>query len=185
MARMTKAEKDEIKAEEEGGGTHTDGEPNGDGGGDEGEGGGSIAERAEEKELPIPESKPLGEKGGQIPLPGTPAQKRKPVEIVVELGSSHTPGAGQLDVDGEHLLIVRAEYKEGVPRAKRDSDREIIGWKYIQKLRPTWVESLDAFLAANGMKIVRVDDEGEALSAEALTNIEQIRRDREGVGALD
>lgn len=178
---MTKAEKDALKAAEaeDDQSTHTDGEANGNGGG-------SIAERAEEeKELPIPESKPLGEKGGQIPLPGTPAQKRKPVEIVVELGSSHTPGAGQLDVDGEHLLIVRAEYKEGVPRAKRDSDREIIGWKYIQKLRPTWVESLDAFLAANGMKIVRVDDEGEALSAEALTNIEQIRRDREGVGALD
>lgn len=176
---MTKAEKDAAKAaEDEGGTTHTDGEANGDGGG-------SIAERAEAPELPIPESKPLGEKRGQIPLPGTPAQRRKPVEIVVELGSSHTPGAGQLDVDEEHLLIVRAEYKEGIPRAKRDSDREIIGWKYIQKLRPTWVESLDAFLAANGMKIVRVDDEGEALSAEALTNIEQIRRDREGVGALD
>lgn len=147
-------------------------------------GSGSIADRADAEELPIPESKPLGEKGGQIALPGTPAQRKKPVEIVVELGSGHTKGAGPMDVDEEQLLIVRAEYKEGVPRPKRDSDRQIIGWKYIHKLRPTWVESLDDFLAANGMKIVRVDEEGEAVDTSSLTDIEAIRREQEGAGPL-
>lgn len=175
---MSKAEQKAAKeAEEQGGSTHTDGEANGNGG--------SIAERAEAKEAPIPESKPLGEKGGQIPLPGTPAQRRKPVEFVVELGSGHTPGAGQLDVDAEHLLIVRCEWKEGVPRPKRNSDREITGWKYIQKLRQTWVESLDDFLDSNGMKIVRKDEPGEAITTDSLLNVEEIRREREGVGALD
>lgn len=176
---MTKAEKDAAKAaEEEGSSTHTDGEANGNGGS-------SIAERAEAKEPPIPESKPLGEKGGQIPLPGTPAQRRKPVEFVVELGSGHTPGAGQLDVDAEHLLIVRCEWKEGVPRPKRNSDREITGWKYIQKLRQTWVESLDDFLDSNGMKIVRKDEPGEPITTDSLLNVEEIRRERAGSGALD
>jgi hypothetical protein len=149
-----------------------DGEETGNGNGS------SIADRAEE-ELPIPESKPLGEKGGQIPLPGTPAQKRKPVEIVVQLSAHHMPGAGQLAVDEEHLLITRAEYVEGIPRAKRDGERQIIGWKYIQKLRSTWTETLADFLDRNGLKIVKKDEEGASVDPRSLVNIEKNLQERQ------
>lgn len=174
---MTKAEKDAAKAaEEEGDSTHTNGEPNGDGGG-------SIAERAaEELEAALPEPAPLGDKRGTIPLPvGTPPSAKKNVEVVVEMTSHHTPGAGQLDINTEHLLVVRADFLKGVPTPKRDSDKRVIGFKYVQQLKPNWMESMTDYLSHNGLKIVRIDDEGDALEIGSLSNIEAMRQE----GALD
>jgi len=142
----------------------------------------------EQKELEdaMPEPKPMGDPSGTIPLPvgSTPSAKRN-VEVVVELTKAHSRGAGQLDINKEHLLIVRAEYLKGTPVPKRDGDKRVTGFKYVQQLRPTWTESLDDYLEANGLKIVRVDEEGEAISPENLVNIEELRGAREGKGALD
>jgi hypothetical protein len=178
---MSKAEKEEAKAaEEQGGSTHTDGAPNGNGNG------GSIADRAEEEakklEAALPEPAPLGDKRGTIPLPvgATPTAKRN-VEVVVEMTKHHTPGAGQLDINKEHLLLVRAEFLEGVPRPKRDGDKRVIGFKYIQKLKPNWMESLEDWLDKNGLKIVHKDEAGKALDQESLVDIEAMRQE----GALD
>lgn len=176
----TKDRQDKPELEDEG--RTRDGAENGNGDGN----GGSIAARAEaaakELEEALPEPAPLGDKRGTIPLPvgATPTAKRN-VEVVVEMTKHHTPGAGQLDINKEHLLLVRAEFLEGVPRPKRDSDKRVIGFKYIQKLKPNWMEALADWLDKNGLKIVRKDEEGKALDQESLTNIEAMRQE----GALD
>ena len=168
-------DKPEIDAE----GKTRDGGENGNGNG------GSIADRAQEQiEEVLPEPAPLGDKRGTIPLPvgAAPSAKRN-TEVVVEMTTHHTPGAGQLDINKEHLLLVRAEFLEGVPRPKRDSDKRVIGFKYIQKLKPNWMEALEDWLEKNGLKIVRKDEDGEALDADSLTNIEGMRKTQGG--ALD
>lgn len=148
-----------------------DGEENG-----KGKNGKSIADRAKEIEAALPEPAPLGDPRGTIPLPvGSTPSAKKNVEVVVELTKAHAPGAGQLDINAEHLLIVRAEYLKGIPTPKRDGEKRVIGFKYVQQLRPTWVEGLDDYLRLNGLKIVRSDEDGDAVDPENLVNIEELR----------
>lgn len=149
--------------------------------------GGSIADRAAELEAALPEPAPLGDKRGTIPLPvGAVPSAKKNVEVVVELTKTHSPGAGQLDINEEHLLLVRAQYLKGIPTPKRDGEKRVIGFKYVQQLRPTWVESLEDYLQLNGLKIVRVDEEGDALPIGSLANIEELRlAQKKKEGALD
>jgi hypothetical protein len=134
----------------------------------------SIADQAAE-EVPVPEPQPLGGQG-TLPIPG--GKGRKHVEMLVVINQGETKGAGQIDVEGEQLLIVRAEYANADTRPVRDGERRVTGWKYVQKLRPTWVETFDDYLEANGLKIVRVDEPGEAIDPENLVNIEELRRER-------
>ena len=144
------------------------------------------ARQTQEMEDALPEPKPMGDKRGTIPLPvGAPTSAKKNVEVVVELTKAHTSGAGQLDINVEHLLLVRAEYLKGIPQPKRDGNRDVIGFKYIQQLRPTWVESLEDYLTLNGLKIVRADEEGESVPMDSLSNIEGLRQAHEGKSALD
>lgn len=144
--------------------------------GEENGNGKSIADRAKEIEAALPEAAPLGDPRGTIPLPvGAQPSAKKNVEVVVELTKAHAPGAGQLDINAEHLLIVRAQYLKGIPTPKRDGEQRVIGFKYVQQLRPTWIESLDDYLRLNGLKIVRLDEDGEAVPAENLVNIEDLR----------
>lgn len=141
--------------------------------------------KAEELEAALPEPQPMGDPKGTIPLPvGSPVQAKRNVEVVVELTKTHMPGAGQLDINKEHLLIVRAAYLKGTPIPKRDGEGQVTGYKYVQQLRPSWTEDLDDYLRLNGLKIVRVDEEGQAIDPENLVNIEDLRGKHQG-GALD
>jgi hypothetical protein len=139
--------------------------------------------KAKELEEALPEPKPMGDPKGTIPLPvGSPPKAKRNVEVVIELTSTHMPGAGQLDINKEHLLLVRAGYSGGTPKPKRDGDGQVVGFKYKQQLKPSWTETLEDYLALNGLKIVRTDEEGEAIHPENLVNIEELRGKR---GALD
>jgi hypothetical protein len=173
---VAKSKQDKPELEDEG--STRDGAENG---------GGSLNDRSAEIEAALPEPAPLGDKRGTIPFPGTaPQSAKKNVEIVVELTKTHSPGAGQLDINKEHLLLVRAEYLKGTPTPKRDGEKRVIGFKYVQQLRPTWTESLEDYLRLNGLKIVRVDEKGDALDIDALSDVEALRlQQREKEGALD
>jgi len=151
-----------------------DGGPNGDGNGT------SIADRAAEVEDALPEPAPIGDKRGTIPLPvGSTPSAKKNVEVVVELTKAHTKGAGQLDINVDHLFLVRGEYLKGIPQPKRDGERNVVGFKYVQQVRPTWVETLDDYLRLNGLKIVRADEEGDAVDPSTLVNIEEQRKEKQ------
>lgn len=179
---MTKAEKDALKAAEaeDDNSTHTDGEPNGNGGG-------SIAERAEQQEPEVPEitPQPLGP-GGTIPLPKMPGRKQPPTHIKVKITEAHCEGAGQLDEETEYLLVVRGRYKNATTTPKFDANDQVTSRDYVQTMKPTWVEEFDAFLASNGWKIVAADDAGEPIHMTSLTAIEERRAEQMAKeGALD
>lgn len=141
----------------------------------------SVADQAAE-EVPVPEPIALGglEGKGQLPIPGIGKSRRKlPVEVQVSIMAAGTKGAGQLDPEAEQLLVIRGAYQGATTRPVKDGEGRVTGWKYVQQVRPTWIESMDDYLAANGLKIVRADDPGDALDPSDLTNIEEIRRERQ------
>jgi hypothetical protein len=141
--------------------------------------------KAKELEEALPEPKPMGDRRGTIPLPvGSPPNAKRNVEIAIELTSTHMPGAGQLDINKEHLLIVRAGYSGGTPKPKRDGEGQVVGFKYKQQLKPSWCETLEDYLDLNGLKIVRVDEEGKAIEVDNLVNIEELRGKRKKDSAL-
>jgi hypothetical protein len=154
-------------------------------GAENGGNGGSIADRAEEPIVPEVEPKPLGP-GGTIPLPKMPGRKQPPTHTKVKITEAHCDGAGQLDEESEVLLIVRAKYSKSTTIPKFDGDGKVASRDYVQTIKPTWVEEIDAFLASNGWKIVAADAPGEPILMTSLTaieeaRIEQMRQD----GALD
>lgn len=153
-----------------------DGAPNGNG-----NGGGSIADQAQEPPVPTIEPKPLGP-GGTVPMPKMPGRKQPPTNIKVVVTQAAVPGAGQLDEEAEVLLVVRAKYFDANTRPKFDGEGRVISRDYVQKVKPTWAEDFDTFLAANGLKLVRIDEEGDAVNPSDLVNIEELRAEREGSG---
>lgn len=175
--KMSKAEQKAAKeAEEQDGSTHTDGEANG---------GGSIAERAEEPEVPEISPQPLGP-GGTIPLPKMPGRRQPPTNIKVKITEAHCEGAGQLDEETEYLMVVRGKYKNATTTPKFDAQNQVISRDYVQTMKPTWVEEMDAFLASNGWKIVAADAPGDAIHMTSLTAIEERRAEQMAKeGALD
>lgn len=146
--------------------------------GDETNGNGHSGE-AEAPPVPEITPNPLGP-GGTVPLPGIKGRSRKPPVInKIVVTQAACPGAGQLDPEREYLLIVRAGYLKGGHVPKFDGEGRVREYDYIQTLRPTWTEDLDTFLDANGYKIVRADDEGEAVSPGNLVDIEELREAKE------
>lgn len=145
----------------------------------------SIADQAA-AEPPVPEiePKPLGP-GGTVPMPKMPGRKQPPTNIMVKITEAKCEGAGQLDEESEVLLVVRGKYKKSTTEPKFDGEGRVTSRDYTQTVRPTWTEDFDAFLAANGLKLVRVDEDGDAVSPGDLVNIEELRREREKEGALD
>jgi len=144
--------------------------------------GGSIADVAAADEgvesMPVP-TVLTGD--GQIPLPGLGRRggTKPPVEVLVKIGASATPGAGQLNPEAEYLLVTRVQYQKTETVKMADAEGRVKGWKVVQHVRPTWTESLDAFLEANGLKIVAVDEAGDSIDPGNLVNVEDFRKVRE------
>jgi hypothetical protein len=145
--------------------------------------GGSIADRAEDPPVPEVTPQPLGP-SGTIPMPKMPGRKQPPTRIMVKVTEAKCEGAGQLDEEAEILLIVRGKYKKATTEPQFDGDGRVTSRDYVQMVRPTWVEDFDVFLAANGLKVVPLDEAGEAVETSSLLNIEERRVERQG-GALD
>lgn len=154
-------------------------------GAENGNGGGSIADRAEDPPVPTINPDPFGP-GGTLPIPGTAGTKRKrvPVQNKVVLTQASCPGAGQLDPEGSFLFVVRADYDKAITKPKKDGQGRVTSIDYNQQCRPTWTEGLDQFLAANGLKLVPIDDEGTGVDPDSLIHIEEQRAANQD-GALD
>lgn len=167
------------KSEEhpEGGAKATDGAENG------GNGGQSIASQAETPPVPEIEPKPLGP-GGTVPMPKMPGRKQPPTNIKVKVTEAECSGAGQLDEEAEVLLVIRARYSHSTTKPKFDGEQRVISRDYVQTVKPTWTEDFDAFLAANGLKLVRVDEDGDAVDPGDLVQIEKLRAGKEMEDAL-
>lgn len=146
--------------------------------------GGSIADRAEEPPVPEVEPKPLGP-GGTIPLPKMPGRKQPPTNIKVKITEAHCEGAGQLDEETEYLMVVRGRYKNATTTPKFNGNGQVSSRDYVQTMKPTWVEEIEAFLSSNGWKIVAADCPGEPIHMTSLTAIEERRIELMKDGALD
>lgn len=168
MAKEKKGGNSGDGPESEGEGTHRDGAPNGNGG--------SIADRAEEPPVPVITPNPFGP-GGTLPIPGTQGTRRKavPVENKVVLTSASCPGAGQLDPEGSFLFVVRADYDKATTKPMKDGEGRVTSINYHQQCKPTWTEGLDQFLASNGLKLVPIEDAGDAIEPSSLIEIEAHR----------
>lgn len=168
------AKTDQPPQEHEGDATTRDGEENG------GEGK-SIADQAEAPPVPEIAPKPLGP-GGTVPMPKMPGRKQPPTKIKVVVTQAACEGAGQLDEEAEVLLIVRGSYYKAETIPKKDGEGRVTSRDYTQTVKPNWIEDFDTFLAANGLKLVSIDEDGKAVAPEYLLDIEEIRRVREGKG---
>jgi hypothetical protein len=140
--------------------------------------GGSIADQADTPPVPEIMPKPLGP-GGTVPMPKMPGRKQPPTNIMVKITEAKCEGAGQLDEESEVLLVVRGKYKKATTEPKFDGEGRVTSRDYTQMVRPTWAEDFDAFLDANGLKLVRKDEEGDAVNPGDLVNIEELRREKE------
>lgn len=139
----------------------------------------SVADQAEAPPVPEIEPKPLGP-GGTVPMPKMPGRKQPPTNIKVKVTEAECKGAGQLDEESEVLLVVRAGYSHSTTKPKKDGQGRVTSRDYVQTVKPTWTEDFDSFLAANGLKLVSIDEPGEGVAPEHLLDIEEIRRVREG-----
>lgn len=140
--------------------------------------GGSIADQATEPPVPEVAPTPLGP-GGTVPMPKMPGRKQPPTNIKVKVTEAECEGAGQLDEESEVLLVVRARYSKATTKPKFDGEGRVTSRDYVQTVKPTWTEDFDAFLAKNGLKLVRADEEGDAVDPSDLVNIEELRTQRE------
>lgn len=147
-------------------------------GAENGNGGGSIADQAEQPPVPEVNPNPLGP-GGTVPMPALGGRRKPPVTNKVVITSAACPGAGQLNPEEEQLLVIRAGYMKATTTPKFDGEGRVKEYDYVQICRPTWTEDLATFLAANGYKLVRVEDEGEPVELGSVVNIEEMRRQRE------
>jgi hypothetical protein len=155
-------------------------------GGTNGNGGSSIADQAAAADPPVPEVSPTPLGSKQPPIPGLAGGRKKPpVKTRIIITAAAADARGQVDVEGEQLLIVRARYFKATTTPKFDGEGRVQSFDYDQTFKPTWTEGLDDFLAANGLKMVRVDEEGDAVDPTDLVNVEELRREREKEGALD
>lgn len=134
----------------------------------------NAGERAEDPPVPEIAPKPLGP-SGTVPLPKMPGRRQPPTNIKVKVTEAECSGAGQLDEEAEILLVVRANYSHSTTKPKFDGERRVISRDYVQTVKPTWTEDFDAFLSANGLKLVRVEEEGDAVAPNDLVNIEELR----------
>ena len=151
-----------------------------------GNGGGSIAEQAANSEPPVPEVSPTPLGSKQPPIPGLAGGRKKPpVKTRIIITAAAAEARGQVDVEGEQLLISRVRYFKATTTPKFDGEGRVTSFDYDQTFKPTWTEGLDDFLAANGLKLVRVDEPGESVDPDDLVNVEELRREREKEGALD
>lgn len=153
-----------------------EGEPKAENGAENGNGK-SIADQAEAPPVPEIEPKPLGP-GGTVPMPKMPGRKQPPTNIKVVITQAACSGAGQLDEESEVLLVVRARYHHATTVPKFDGEGRVNSRDYVQTVKPTWTEDFDAFLAANGLKLVRIEEDGAAVAPTDLVNIEELRADR-------
>lgn len=140
----------------------------------------SIADHAEEAVPEVPTATPMGE--GQLALPGLGRRGgiKPPVEQHVRIAAVGIPGAGQIDPEKEHLMVVRVVWqKQEVIKVPGD-DNKVAGWKATQVLRPTWAEALPDFLEKNGMAIIarsELKEGDELVNLGELADIEQYRID--------
>lgn len=158
-----------------------EGEPKARDGAESGNGNGngeSIAKQAEQPPVPEVAPQPLGP-GGTVPMPKMPGRRQPPTNIMVKITEAKCEGAGQLDEESEVLLVVRGKYKKATTEPKFDGEGRVTSRDYTQTVRPTWTEDFDAFLSANGLKLVRVDEEGEPVNPGDLVNIEELRAGKE------
>lgn len=160
-----------------------EGEPKAHDGEENGNGGRSIADQAEAPPVPEIEPAPLGP-GGTVPMPKMPGRKQPPTNIKVKVTEAECSGAGQLDEEAEVLLVVRAGYSHATTKPKKDGEGRVISRDYVQTVKPTWTEDFDAFLAANGLKLVRIEEDGDAVAPDDLLNIEELRAGKAKEDAL-
>lgn len=145
-----------------------DGQPNGNGGG-------SIADQAAEPPVPEVSPTPLGNEK-QMPIPSLSGARRKPpVKARIIITAAAAPARGQVPIEGEQLLISRVRYFKAVTTPRFDGEGRVESFDYDQTFKPTWTEGLQDFLDANGLKLVRKDEEGDEIDPGDIVNIEELR----------
>jgi hypothetical protein len=137
--------------------------------------GGSIADQASEPPVPEVSPTPLGNEK-QMPIPALAGGRRKPpAKARIIITAAAAKARGQVPIEGEQLLIVRARYFKATTTPRFDGEGRVESFDYDQTFKPTWTEGLQDFLDANGLKLVRKDEDGDSIDPDDIVNIEELR----------
>jgi hypothetical protein len=135
----------------------------------------SIAQQADQPPVPEVSPTPLGNEK-QMPIPSLSGGRRKPpVKARIIITAAAAPARGQVSIEGEQLLISRVRYFKATTTPRFDGEGRVESFDYDQTFKPTWTEGLQDFLDANGLKLVRQEEEGDEVDPGDIVDIERLR----------